>query len=593
MTVTVNEKKNKLRELMRESQVDAYVVPTCDFHGSEYIGDYFKTREFISGFTGSAGVVVVTENEARLWTDGRYFIQAAEQLKDSQIKLMKMGEKDVPSIYEYLKNSDCKAVGFDGRSITFSMANKISDIDGINVNANLDLVGKIWDDRPKLSSNPVWIYDVKYSGESAQNKITRIRKAMDEKACDYLCLTALDEIAWSLNLRGNDIAYSPVFLSYLVLSKEETTLYIQNESLNDQAKEYLSDNNINVKGYEEVYSDLEQISDNKIWICSESCNFRLYNAAKKNNEIFDSSTPAYFYKAVKNETEISGMKKAHILDAVAVTKFIYWLKKNVSREYMDELTVAEELEGFRQKADSFIEPSFETIVGYNDHGAIVHYSATKDSAYEIKKDGIILIDSGGHYLEGTTDITRTISVGKVTDKMKKMYTLVLKGHLKLSAARFKDGCSGVSIDYLAREALWKEGLDYNHGTGHGVGCLLNVHEGPNSFRYRVLEGINKNPKLESGMITSNEPGVYLEGEFGIRIENLILCKDINENEFGKFLGFENLTYVPYDAELIEWSMLSNEEKEILNAYNKMVIEKVSEYLTEDEALWLKDYCKEM
>lgn len=576
----IKERLRALREEMSRHSIDVYIVPTCDFHGSEYIGEYFKTREYIIGFTGSAGTAVVTTTEAYLWTDGRYFLQAEQQLNGTGIILMKEGEGGVPTVVEFLEKSlDRNAVvGFDGRMISTVFAEEISSM--FDVKSHLDLVGSIWKDRPNISAKPIWKLDDKYTGKSCSEKLNDIRQKMEKEKVDGLLVTALDEIAWTLNLRGNDIAYTPVFLAFLYVDKEQVKLFVQKESLSDEIIKYLEEYNIEIEDYFGVYSYLTSLNESRLWIDAKTANFNVLKALAR-KEVYESFTPAFNMKAVKNYIEIENMKKAHIEDGIAMTKFIYWLKN--TGEDLTEISVAEKLEEFRQSSKKYLEPSFAPIVGYMDHGAIVHYSATEETSYEIKKEGIVLIDSGGQYISGTTDITRTISLGDVTAEMKEMYTTVLKGHLSLMGAVFKEGCTGVSLDVLARKPLWDKGLDYNHGTGHGVGYLLNVHEGPNAFRYKISKEPKLNAVLQPGMITSNEPGVYLEGKFGIRIENLILCVERNNG----FLGFEPLTLVPYDKELINIDELSKEEKSILSDYNKKVYETLKPFLSVEEKEWLK------
>lgn len=588
--IEVGKRLIKLREEMSRHGIDIYIIPTCDFHGSEYVGDYFKTREYISGFTGSAGTVVITDKEACLWTDGRYFVQAGIQLP-KEYTLMKEGEKSTPSIQEYIasyiaEEENIITIGFDGRCMTAEMQENICQLKKAEMICDIDLVGDIWKDRPEMSCNQVWRLDECYAGASITEKITKIREEMADKSCDVLIETVLEDIAWTLNLRGNDIECTPVFLSFLIVEEEAVTLFVQKNAIDCTIEAYLMDNNINIKEYDEIYEAVNTIGNKKVWVDFTSANYRIVDILKMKNEIYNGFSSALTMKAVKNVTEIKNMKKAHLMDGVAMTKFIYWLKTNVGKIPMDEIMLGEKLEYFRSMAKSYIGPSFAPIVGYKDHGAIVHYSATKESNYEVEKDNIVLIDSGGHYLEGTTDITRTISLGAVTDKMRKMYTAVLKGHLNLGAAVFKSGCSGVSLDYLARKPLWDMGMDYNHGTGHGVGYLLSVHEPPNGIRYRILENQALNVPIQPGMITSNEPGVYLENEFGIRIENLILCQEKENNTFGDFLQFETLTLVPYDRELIATEMLSDCEKELLKKYKDRVYEELSNYLSEDEKAWL-------
>lgn len=591
--MTVDEKIKALRDIMGRHNIDIYIVPTCDFHGSEYIGEYFKTRQYISGFTGSAGTVVVTDREVRLWTDGRYFLQADRQLKGTGIKLMRAGESGVSTIMEYLREYGVKplTVGFDGRMMWASMAEEIESIPGITVESGLDLIGELWDHRPSIPCELVWELSTKYCGKSRKQKIIDTRQEMVRRNADVLVLTSLEEIAWMLNLRGNDVECTPVFMSFMLITLESVTLYVQKTALNEDIQSELKMQNIIIREYSDVYGALQKIKNKNVWVDGNSANYNIIRIIRNNNKIIDCFTPALNGKAIKNPTEIENMKKAHLLDGIAMTKFIYWLKHNVGRVKITELSLADKLEEFRSMAKSYVEPSFTPIVGYREHGAIVHYSADEDSDYEITDDGIVLIDSGGHYLEGTTDITRTISLGNVTSKMKKMYTAVLKGHLNLSAAVFKEGCSGVSIDYNARKPLWDLGFDYNHGTGHGVGYLLSVHESPNAIRYRILKDSQFNPEFKEGMITSNEPGVYIEGEFGIRIENLILCKKKEQNQWGTFLQFEDLTLVPYDRELISVENLTNTEKQLLDRYHGMVYKKISPHLTKEERIWLKDVTK--
>lgn len=582
----------KLRGKMARQGIDIYVVPTCDFHGSEYVADFFKTREYISGFTGSAGTVVITDKEACLWTDGRYFVQAEMQLP-KEYTLMKEGEKNIPSIREYIASCISRVkrnitIGFDGRCITTEMQENICQFKQAKVVCDVDLVGDIWKDRPEMSCKQVWKLEECYAGASFSEKITDIREEMTAKDCDVLIETSLEDIAWTLNLRGDDIECTPVFLSFLMIEEEKVTLFVQKDAIDSTIEKYLTNNKIIVKEYNEIYETASTIENKRVWVDFTSANYRIVSILKKKNQVYNSFSPALTMKSVKNSTEIENMKRAHLLDGIAMTKFIYWLKTNVGKIPMDEIMLGEKLEYFRSMAKSYIGPSFTPIVGYKDHGAIVHYSATKESNYEVVGDNIVLIDSGGHYLEGTTDITRTISLGAVTERMRKMYTAVLKGHLNLASAVFKSGCSGVSLDYLARKPLWNMGMDYNHGTGHGVGYLLSVHEPPNGIRYRILENQALNVPLQPGMITSNEPGVYLENEFGIRIENLILCIEKESNSFGDFLQFETLTLVPYDKELIDTEMLNDCEKELLKKYKAHVYEQLNNYLSEDEKKWLSE-----
>ena len=576
---------------MERNKINAYVIPTSDEHGSEYLSDHFKTREYMSGFTGSAGTLVVTMYEALLWTDGRYFIQAAEQLQDSEIKLMKAGEEGVPSVEEYLKKNliEGSVIGFDGQTTNARQAEKLAEISEMKIKSDVDLVGEIWSDRPAIEFKPIWRLMDRYAGVSYPEKVANIRKRMEEEKADTLLLTSLDEIAWVTNIRGDDIEYNPVCFSYMVITKYDSLLFANTKSFDEKTIYRLSEEGVKIKEYDEIYDYVKVIPEyTTLWLDKTTTNYSILRSIKPEVKIIDKFSPALHLKAIKNNVEIENMINAHIMDGVAVTRFIYWLKHNVSKEKMTEISIANKLEEFRKSWKTYLAPSFETIVGYADHGAIVHYSATKETDYEVKADNFVLIDSGGHYVEGTTDITRTISLGKVTPKMKKMYTAVLKGHLNLAASVFKEGCSGVAIDYNARQPLWDLGLDYNHGTGHGVGYLLSVHEPPNAIRYRILPDNQFNPVFKEGMITSNEPGVYLEGEFGIRIENLVLCEKKEQNQWGTFLCFKPLTLVPYDRELISFEDMADKEIELLDNYHKMVYEMISPYLTLEEKIWLKD-----
>lgn len=590
--MTVNEKILALREQMLKNRIDAYIIPTGDDHCSEYIGDYFKAREFMSGFTGSAGTLIITMNESALWTDGRYFLQAQAQLKESEIKLMRMGEDGVPSIPKYLSSKLTKnsIVGFDGRTISATEVEEIIAETGIRVNGNLDLVGEMWKKRPEMKFESVWKLSKQYAGISYINKVSKIREELAQNGADILLLTSLDEIAWLLNIRGNDIHCNPVFMSFMVITKDSATLFAKQSAFDKDIIQILSDDGVEFKDYDDFYAYIEKIPQTaKLWLDKNTANYRIVSLIK-NIDIIDRFTPALYMKAVKNEVEIENMKKAHIMDGVAVTKFIYWLKNNVGKENMSEISIADKLEEFRKESETYLAPSFDTIVGYADHGAVIHYSATKETNYGITPENFVLIDSGGHYLEGTTDITRTIALGPVSDEQKKMYTAVLCGNLKLADANFLSGCTGVTLDYLARESLWKLGYDYRHGTGHGVGYLLNVHEGPYAFRYAIRKKAEENAILEPGVIISDEPGVYIEGEYGIRLENLILCVGKKTSECGRFLGFETLTYVPFDVDAINVDDMTAYEISLLRAYHAEVYEKISPYLNNCEKEWLHKVC---
>lgn len=583
-----------LRVKMKETGVDACLIPTSDFHGSEYVGDYFKCREYISGFTGSAGTLVVTLDEAGLWTDGRYFLQAAKQLSGSGITLMRERQPGVPSIEEYLKTTLKKGetLGFDGRCIMAEYADTlITQLNalGVAVRTDIDLPGAVWEKRPPLSAQAVWPLPVEYAGESSESKIKRVREFLSEKKAQYLLLTSLEDIAWLLNMRGNDVESTPVILSYLLLGQQEIIWYVQEECLSEKIKILLEMQGIKNAPYAQIYEDVKKLPEEaSVYYDKAAVNTALVSALPDKVKKIEGVNPTLLFKVKKNPVEVENERKAHIKDGVAVTKFIYWLKKNVGKQKVTERTAAAKLEEFRMAQENYIEPSFAPIIAYKEHGAIVHYSATKESDAEIQPESFVLADTGGHYLEGTTDITRTIALGTLTQEEKEMYTTVLKGHIQLETARFLQGCSGQSLDILARTPLWEKGLDYNHGTGHGVGYLLSVHEGPNSFRYRPSVNGGNDCILEEGMITSDEPGIYLEGKFGIRLENMIVCQKDVENEYGSFLCFDSLTLVPFDLSAIILEELSTKERRWLEQYHKKVFETIAPYLTEEETEWLKE-----
>lgn len=583
---------------MKEKKIDAYLVATDDFHGSEYVGDYFKCRKYITGFTGSAGTAIITQDMAGLWTDGRYFIQAADQLRDTTIALFKSGEPGVPTVHQFLndKLQEGMCLGFDGRTVSAREAEELQELlqeKHITFSVNDDLIGEIWEDRPVLSCEPVMELDVRWTGKSRADKIAEIREQMKAKEADTFILTSLDDIAWLLNIRGNDIHCCPVVLSYLVMMENELRLYANAAAFSEEIRSNLEADGVKIYPYDDVYSYVQSISsDKKVLLSRANVNSRLVSNIPSEVTILDEPNLTLLPKAVKNETEMENERIAHIKDGVAVTKFIHWLKKNVTRTNITELSTAEKLYQFRSEQEHFLGESFDPIIAYGTHAAIVHYSATEATDIPLEARGMVLADTGGHYLEGTTDITRTIVLGPVTAKEKKFFTAVLRGNLNLAAAKFKYGCTGLNLDYLARGPLWELGEDYNHGTGHGVGYLLNVHEGPNSFRWKNLPG-NPAPVLEEGMITSDEPGYYLENEFGIRHENLVLCKKAEKTSFGQFMCFEPLTMVPFDLEGINPEEMTERERKLLNDYHQKVYTTISPYLDEEEKEWLKQATREI
>lgn len=583
---------------MKEKKIDAYLVPTDDFHGSEYVGDYFKCRKYITGFTGSSGTAIITQDMAGLWTDGRYFIQAADQLRDTTIELFKSGEPGVPIVHQFLndKLEEGMCLGFDGRTVSAREVEELQELlqkKHITFSVNDDLIGEIWEDRPVLSCEPVMELDIRWTGKSRADKIAEIREQMKAKEADTFILTSLDDIAWLLNIRGNDIHCCPVVLSYLVMMENELRLYANAAAFSEEIRSNLEADGVKIYPYDDVYSYVQTISsDKKVLLSRANVNSRLVSNIPSEVTILDEPNLTLLPKAVKNKTEMENERIAHIKDGIAVTKFIHWLKKNVTRTTITELSAAEKLYQFRSEQEHFLGDSFDPIIAYGTHAAIVHYSATEATDIPLEARGMVLADTGGHYLEGTTDITRTIVLGPVTAKEKKFFTAVLRGNLNLAAAKFKYGCTGLNLDYLARGPLWELGEDYNHGTGHGVGYLLNVHEGPNSFRWKNLPG-NPAPVLEEGMITSDEPGYYLENEFGIRHENLVLCKKAEKTSFGQFMCFEPLTMVPFDLEGINPEEMTERERKLLNDYHQKVYTTISPYLDEEEKEWLKQATREI
>ena len=583
----VKENLDKLRKLMKENNLNMYYIPTDDYHTSEYVGAYFKARAFMSGFTGSAGVLLVTLDSAYLWVDGRYFLQAEAQIKDSTINLMKMGERNVPTVLEFIKNfSGKKSLGFDGRCVSASFGKELETIEAISINPNLDLVNEIWANRPEMSHEAGYELDIKYAGEERISKLEKIRENICAKSADLTVISSLDDIMWTLNLRGNDVTCNPVILSYLLVDDAKAVLYLNESVLNEDIKRKLAKNRVIIRPYDQIYSDVLELKQKKVIIDLTKTNYKMYKNITLNNQIIVERNITTDLKARKNKVEVENFRQAHLKDAVAVCKFMYWLKTNVGKIKMTELSVSEQLLEFRKQNSNFLDISFGTIAGFAEHGAIVHYGPTKETDKEITKDNLLLVDSGAHYLEGTTDITRTFALGNVTSEMKHDFTLVLKGYLALSELKFKKGATGKTLDLAARAALWAEGLDFNHGTGHGVGYVLNVHEGPQGIKYDRDQAA-----FDEGMITSDEPGLYKTGKYGIRHESLVLCKKYMETEFGTFLCFEPITLVPFDLDGIDVSLLTKDEKDRLNAYHEKVYQKVSPFLDKKEAQFLRKYTK--
>ncbi len=584
----ISERIARLREELRREHLSAFIFPTSDPHNSEYTAEHWKGREWISGFNGSAGTAVVTLDKAALWTDSRYFIAAEEQLQGTEFQLMKLKVEGTPSIAEWLgrelKDAADKAVGIDGMvNSANSIKELISDLraqGGITLRTNFDPLERIWQDRPAIPENPVVIHPLEYAGEPTREKLVRIRKALREKHADGMLMAALDDIAWTLNLRGSDVHCSPVFVSYLLISTTEVTLYINKVKLTPEVMSYLQAEGVGVKPYNQVKQGLKDYFEYNILLDGNEVNYTLYKTVER--EIVDASSPVPLMKAVKNEREIAGFRSAMLKDGIAMVKFLKWLKPAVEAGGQTEMSVERKLTALKAEQPLFRGLSFDTIVGYEEHGAIVHYEAIPETDTTLHPKGLLLIDSGTQYQDGTTDVTRTIALGPLTEEQKRVYTLVLKGHIDLQLLHFPDGASGTQLDAIARRPLWQAGMNFLHGTGHGVGCYLNCHEGPHQIRMEWIPA-----RLQAGMTVTDEPGVYLGGRFGVRIENTLLVVPAEETECGRFLGFETLTLCPIETSPIIKELMTPEEIQWLNDYHSMVYGRLSPYLNEDEKAWLR------
>lgn len=606
-----------LREFMKQNHMDVYYVPTADYHGSEYLDDYFKIRTYLSGFTGSAGTLFVTLTEAGLFTDGRYFIQAEQELLGSGITLYRSGMENVPTPEEKLKEllAGGGTLGFDGRLLSYAFFMQLRDSlpATVTIRHDIPFPEELWADRPALSSRPAYRLADCYSGKNSVTKLAEVRNAMKKLSPDALykrgiserfskstdhtaevyLLTSLDEIAWLFNLRGNDVAHNPVVLSYAMITESKAFLYVNPAALDAETSKLLAQEGILLRPYDAIYEDVTKLRACPVLLDTKRVNCALVQALPKECTILDAPGPILFAKAIKNETEQKNLAAGHIKDGVAVTRFMYWLKKNIGKETITEYSAAEYLLSLRKEQEGFLEPSFETISAYNANAAMMHYSADEKSAAALEPQGFLLVDSGGQYYEGTTDVTRTYVLGAIPYEWKKHYTAVLRGMLALSNATFLYGCRGVNLDILARGPLWQSGLDYRCGTGHGVGYLLNVHEAPNGFRWRIVPERNDSCILEEGMVTTNEPGVYIEGSHGIRIENELLCKKGEKNEYGQFMYFETLTLTPIDLDAVLPEEMTATEKKILNDYHKKVYETLLPYMNEEEGKWLREVTREI
>lgn len=599
-----NVKIGQLRDRMKELGIDAYLVPTADFHESEYVGEFFKCRHFLTGFNGTAGTAVITMDKAGLWTDGRYFVQAEEQLSGSEIKLYRMGEPEFPTLDEFLEEElpvdGC--LGFDGRVVNSELGYGLRNLlqeKNVTINCSKDLVGEIWTSRPAMSCEPIWSLDVKYAGKSTVEKLSDLRDAMKKNKAQIHLMTALDEIAWLFNLRGNDIVNNPVFLSYALITQDEAYLYVQKEAIKEDTKmgkevcAALAEAKVQVKEYAEFLQDVAALKNEKILLERKKASFAVCESIDASCRIIDEMNPCATMKAVKNATEIENMRRAHLKDGIAVTKFMYWLKHTIGTCDMTEMTAAHKIEELRAEQGNYIEPSFVTIAAYKENAAMCHYHPSDEVCKKLKPEGFLLVDSGGQYLEGTTDITRTYALGPLTEKEKEYYTIVAAAMLKVSTMKFLHGCRGINLDYTIREAFWKRGLDFAHGTGHGVGYLSNVHERPNGLRWKVVPERQDSDVIEPGMICSDEPGLYFAGDFGTRTENLILCVEDEKNEYGQFLKFEFLTKAPIDLEALDTRFMDDADIERLNTYHKDVYETISPYMNDEEKEWLKHVTREI
>lgn len=583
----------RLRELMKREHLSAFIFPSTDAHQSEYVADHWRGREWISGFNGSAGTAVVTMKSAALWTDSRYFLAAEEQLEGTEYQLMRLKMEGTPTIAEWLgkelQDVQSPEVGLDGMVNSYNYVKDLSyslrKLGGITLRTNLDPLEQIWENRPSLPANPVEIQPLEYAGETLASKVVRIRKSLRELHADGMLVSALDDIAWALNLRGTDVHCNPVFVSYLLIESDKVSLFVDDNKLSPEVKQYLQDNQVSLYNYNKVEKCLESYSEYNILLDGDETSYYLWKTVKC-QEIVAAASPIPAMKAVKNKAEIEGYRSAMLKDGVAMVKFLKWLKPAVEAGGQTEISIDEKLTSLRAEQKLFRDISFDTIAGYAQHGAIVHYEATPETDVVLKPEGLILIDSGAQYQDGTTDITRTIALGAVSEEMKHIYTLVLKAHIQLELVKFPDGASGTQLDAVGRECMWREGYNFLHGTGHGVGSYLCVHEGPHQIRMEWMP-----TPLRAGMTLTDEPGLYLAGKFGVRIENTVLISDYMSTEFGKFLQIEPLTLCPIDTTPIDVDMLLPEEIDWLNAYHHSVYEKLSPFLDEEEKIWLENATK--
>ena len=593
--MTVPERLSALRKCMEEKNIDVYVVPTADFHQSEYVGEHFKARKFITGFSGSAGTAVITKTEARLWTDGRYFIQAAAQLEGTTVELMKMGEPGVPEMNAYIEEvlKEGETLGFDGRVVSVGEGEgyaAIAEKKNAKVNYQVDLIDEIWEDRPVLSEEPAFDLDVKYAGETVASKLTRIREEMKKAGTNVHVVSTIDDICWTLNIRGNDIDFFPLVLSYGIITMDSFELYIDERKLDAELKAKLAKDGVRLHPYNDIYEDVKKFgSDVVAMIDPGKLNYALFNNIPENVKTVEKRNPAILMKAIKNPVEIENIRKAQIKDSVAHVRFMKWLKENVGKMKITEMSASDKLDEFRAEMGNFIRPSFEPISSFGEHGAIVHYTSSPETDVELKEGQLFLTDTGAGFYEGSTDVTRTYALGEVPQIMKDHFTLVAISNLQLGSAKFLEGSTGMILDILARKPFWDRDLNFNHGTGHGVGYLLNIHEGPAGFRWKYRKG--ETEVLQEGMVITDEPGIYIEGSHGIRLENELLTRKGTRNEYGQFMYFEAITLIPMDLDAINPDIMTQEDKKLLNDYHAKVYEVIAPYLEEDEKEWLKKYTR--
>ncbi len=594
MNTAIQERLGLLREAMKRDGMDFYMIPTSDFHNSEYVDDYFKAREYFTGFTGSNGTLVVGQDMAGLWTDGRYFIQAARELEGTGVELFRMQEEGVPEIPDFLygKMEEGQVLGFDGRTVSCKegrkLEKKLAEGKGIKINYGKDLAAEAWEGRPELPCHKIMVLPEEVSGESAAEKLSKVRAKIKEAGAEYLLLSKLDDLMWLLNIRGNDIECNPVALSYGFLTKEEAYFFIQEQAVTEEFIRYAKENHIIVKSYDGIMDFLEGYDyKGKVLIDEANSNYALFKTVAGRAEYVSGDNPTELLKAIKNKTELAKMEEVYRKDSAALIKFIYWLKKNIGKREITELSAAEYLDNLRRDVEGFLDLSFPTISAYKDSAAMMHYEATEDNCKILAPEGMLLVDSGGQYMGGTTDVTRTIVLGRIEEEVKMHFTLVVAGMLQLTDAKFLYGCTGRNLDILARQPLWSRGIDYKCGTGHGIGYMLNVHEGPQNIRWRFTSAM-KEAVIEEGMVISNEPGVYKEGSHGIRIENILVAKNEEKNGDGQFMGFDTLTFVPIDKDAIDTAYMQPADLERLNRYHAQVYEKTQEYLTDEECEWLRE-----